>query len=154
MPQLPVITYDQLKSWDPCWCHDDRGRRRLQYYKRKLGGKATALDMLGLRRVPAADRLWVVLREDMIPAHILHEFGCWCADQALALIDRPDPRSVAAIEAKRKWLRGEITDAALAAARSAVYAAASAAQAHYLAHVLEDYKNRRPCSNTDDETLG
>jgi hypothetical protein len=63
---------------------------------------------------------------------VLHEFGCLCAEQAL-LREReagrePDPRSWAAIEVKRKWLRGEATDkkleAAWDAARNAVYATA------------------------------
>jgi hypothetical protein len=58
--------------------------------------------------------LWIA---DAAP--VLHEFACWCAEQALALIDNPDPRSVAAIEAKRKWLHGEITDDDLAAAGDA-----------------------------------
>ena len=61
----------------------------------------------------------------------LHEFECWCAEQAL-LKEReagrePDPRSWAAIDAKRKWLRGEITDSELAAARAAARDAAGAA---------------------------
>jgi len=60
-------------------------------------------------------------------ANTLHEFACWCAEQALALIDNPDPRSIAAIEAKRKWLRGEIGDDQLAAAFDAAGAAAGAA---------------------------
>lgn len=60
------------------------------------------MDILRLRRVPAKDRLWVVLREDLIPAKLLHEFGCWCADEALKLIDNPDPRSVEAVRAKRQ----------------------------------------------------
>lgn len=55
----------------------------------------------------------------------LHEFACWCAEEALRPVKNPDPRSVAAIEAKRKWLRGEITDAALTAARAAAWDAAS-----------------------------
>jgi hypothetical protein len=63
--------------------------------------------------------------------NILHEFACWCAEQAL-LKEReagrePDPRSWAAVEAKRKWLRGEITDSELAAARDAAWAATWAA---------------------------
>jgi hypothetical protein len=63
--------------------------------------------------------------------NILHEFACWCAEQAL-LQEReagrePDPRSWAAIEAKRKWLRGEITDNELADARDAAWDAAWAA---------------------------
>ena len=41
---------------------------------------------------------------------ILHEFACRCAEDALALVEQPDARSVAAIAAKRKWLMGEITD--------------------------------------------
>ena len=54
---------------------------------------------------------------------ILHEFACSCAEDALALVAQPDPRSVAAIEAKRAWLRGEITDEELDAASAAAWAA-------------------------------
>ncbi|MEA4884286.1 MAG: hypothetical protein VB144_11660 [Clostridia bacterium] len=61
----------------------------------------------------------------------LHEFACWCAEQALererAAGCEPDPRSWAAIEAKRAWLRGETSNAALDAARKAAVAAAKAA---------------------------
>ena len=57
----------------------------------------------------------------------LHEFACRCAEDALALIKNPDPRTIAAIEAKRKWVRGEITDQDLAAARNAAWDAWAAA---------------------------
>jgi len=61
---------------------------------------------------------------------VLHEFSCRCAEDALALTDKPDPRSVAAIETKRRWLRGEASDseldAAWAAARDAMDAARTA----------------------------
>ena len=127
--ELPTITYSQLLLYDPCWSHSAAGRKRLQYYSNKLGGKANALDILRLRRVPAGDRLWVVLREDLIPAKLLHEFGCWCADEALKLIDNPDPSSVEAVRAKRQWLRGEITDAALERARAAAWVAVWVARA-------------------------
>lgn len=56
--------------------------------------------------------------------NVLHEMACRCAENALKLIKNPDPRSVAAIEAKRKWLRGEITNDELSAARSAAESAA------------------------------
>ena len=62
--------------------------------------------------------LWMLDATDL-----LHEFACECAEDALALVDEPDARSVAAIAAKRKWLRGEITDEELAAACSAAWAA-------------------------------
>jgi hypothetical protein len=59
--------------------------------------------------------------------NILHEFACGCAEDALALVAQPDARSVEAIAAKRKWLRGEITDEELDAARAAALDAARAA---------------------------
>ena len=58
---------------------------------------------------------------------ILHEFTCRVAEQILAKVETPDPRSLAAIDAKRKWMRGEITDDQLDAARSAAESAARSA---------------------------
>lgn len=62
---------------------------------------------------------------------ILHEFACRVAEIALSKIKDADPRSFAAIEAKRKWMRGEITDdqlnAAWSAARSAAWSATRSA---------------------------
>ena len=65
-------------------------------------------------------------------ARTLHEFACWCAEQALAgerAAGRPvDPRSEKAIEVKQLWLDGKATDTELnatwAAARDAKKAAA------------------------------
>jgi hypothetical protein len=59
--------------------------------------------------------------------NVLHEMACLCAEQALALIPNPDPRSMAAIKAKRAWLRGEITDLELAGAWDSAWAARAAA---------------------------
>ena len=64
---------------------------------------------------------------------ILHEFACTCAEDALALVEQPDERSVAAIAAKRAWLNGEITDKKLDAARFAAWDASWAARATALA---------------------
>ena len=55
---------------------------------------------------------------------VLHEFACRCAEDALALIEKPDPRSVAAIAVKRLWLAGKATDEVLAAAGAAARDAA------------------------------
>jgi hypothetical protein len=57
----------------------------------------------------------------------LHLFACDEAERAMARVENPDQRSVAAIVAKRAWLRGEITDKQLAAARDAAWAAARVA---------------------------
>ena len=60
---------------------------------------------------------------------LLHEFACRCAEDALALVAQPDARSVEAIAAKRKWLKGEITDEELDAASAAAWDASDVALA-------------------------
>ena len=127
---MKTITYEDFVRFNPCWLTDDEERDehadQLAGY-RAMRDEWSALDILRLDEVDAEDRLWLVLREELIDAPILHEFACRCAERALSRIDKPDERSVAAIEAKRKWLRGEISDDARAAASAAARAAAIAA---------------------------
>ena len=127
--KLPRVTLDKFLSFNPCWRNSEKGRRRLRYYARKVGGSADALEILALRRIPAEDRLWAVLREKFIPTPILHEFACRCAEDALSRIDNPDPRSINAIVVKRRWIAGEATDEELAAAEADAWAAARTARA-------------------------
>ena len=72
-------------------------------------------------KLAASERtiLWI---GDIEP--ILHEAACIFAEGALRVAKITDPRSWAPIEAKRKWLRGEITDNELAAAWDAASDAA------------------------------
>ena len=70
----------------------------------------------------AASERTIVWIGDIEP--LLHEAACVFAEGALRIANVTDPRSWAAIEAKRKWLRGEITDNELAAAMAAAWAAA------------------------------
>jgi hypothetical protein len=73
---------------------------------------------------------------------ILHEFACWCAEQALTYVGVTDERCWNAIRAKRQWLAGDLSTKDLCAAgrvaeeaaggfdsdsEDAAYAAASAA---------------------------
>ena len=124
---MKTITYEDFVSFKPCWLEDDENREehadQLERY-RAMRDEWSALDIMRLDDVAADDRLWLVLREELIDAHILHEFACRCADRAIARIGKPDSRSVAAIEAKRKWLRGECSDEELAAASDAASDAA------------------------------
>ena len=124
---MKSITLAEFKRFRPCWLEDADGAAKLE----EIGGRRkrwTALDILDLpsEEVSAEDKLWAVLRPELIDEAILHEFACQCAEEALKLVDNPDPRSVAAIEAKRKWLRGEITDKKLDAAYAAALDAARA----------------------------
>ena len=120
---MKTVTYDEFLGFSPCWLDDvEKAERLKEIGKRK--DNWTALDVLALEDVDAGDRLWAVLREEFLPADLLHEFACQCAEKALENYDDPDPRSIAAITAKRKWLRGEITDEELAEAWAAAQAAA------------------------------
>ena len=123
---MKTVTVEQFKSFRPCWLETAEGRADFARIA-AIRDEWTALDVLNLPDVSAADKLWSVLRKEFIDAPILHEFACRCAEYALSFVDNPDPRSIAAIEAKRKWLRGEITDKELDAARAAAWDAARAA---------------------------
>lgn len=127
---MKTVTYQQFLKFNPCWQYDkdkDKAAKLEEIGRRKA--EWTALDVLDLpdEEVSPEDKLWAVLREEFVSAPILHEFGCRCAEEALKLVENPDPRSVAAIEAKRKWMRGEITGKELQAARDAARAARDAA---------------------------
>ena len=89
--------------------------------------QSSALDILEIKIISNKDKLWCVLREELIDSKMLHKFACACAERALSRVENPDPRSIAAIAAKRAWLRGEITDAELKLAEGAAMDATSAA---------------------------
>ena len=126
---MKTVTVEQFKKFRPCWLETAEGRAKFARIA-AIRNEWTALDVLNLPDVYADDKLWSVLREEFIDAPILHEFACRCAEYALSFADNPDPRSIAAIEAKRKWLRGEITNKELYAAQVAAEdAAEDAAQA-------------------------
>lgn len=121
---MKTVTYEEFLKFEPCWLEDEEKRKQLERYgKRKKNW--TALDILNLpeNEVSAEHKLWAVLREDFIDAPILHEFACQCREKALSLIENPNPKSVAAITAKRAWLKGEISDEELADARADARAA-------------------------------
>ena len=120
---MKTVTVEQFKSFRPCWLETAEGREKFARIA-AIREEWTALDVLNLPDVSVEDKFWSVLREEFIDVPILHEFACRCAEYALSFVESPDPRSIAAIEAKRKWLRGEITDAELYAAWAAATAAA------------------------------
>jgi hypothetical protein len=116
---MKTITVEQLLKYGPCY--NEETIRDLAGDKKEW----TALEILALNHVPAQDRLWVVLREELVDAPILHEFACLCAESVLHMTrdaDRKICRS--AIETKRRWLRGDATDEELAAAWDAAWATA------------------------------
>ena len=97
--------------------------------------------------VPAEDRLWTVLRNELIDAKTLRLFACQVAENALNTLppDKVDSRSREAIRVSRLFADGLATREELAAewseAWSAAYSAAESAaySAAVLAAVLAAY---------------
>ena len=119
---MKSMTLEEFKGFGPCWLKTPKGREKLESIGRRKE-RWTAVDILDLPEdeVSAEDKIWAVTQTGLIEDEKLHEFACRCAEEALKLVKDPDPRSVAAIEAKRKWLRGEISDEELTAARAAAW---------------------------------
>ena len=120
---MKTVTPEQFKEFGPCWLETAAGRKRCARVA-AMRDEWSALDVLALDGVSNKDKLWAVLREEFIDAPVLHEYACRCAEYALTFGREPDSRSIAAIEAKRKWLRGEISNDDLTAAWAAADAAA------------------------------
>ena len=118
---MESITCEELFAYFPAYFPE---------YKAFIpGGKNTftTLDVLEIEEIPAGERLSAVICGEFISPSRLHEFACRCAERTLRRVKNPAPRSVAAIKAKRAWMKGEISDAELAAARAAARDAARAA---------------------------
>ena len=113
-----IITTEQIMAWSPC------GRYNESIVSDLIGDGKTPIEITELM-IPAEDRLWVLLRQDIIPEIQLHSLACDFA-QAVSHLNQ-DPRVQAAIDAKRKWIAGKISDKELEAAREATWEAAMAA---------------------------
>ena len=124
---MKTVTYEEFLRFDPCWLNDGRAEKLAKIGARKKDW--SALDILKLRGVSDEDKLWAVLREELIDAPLLHEFACRCAERALTNAKVEDKRSWDAIAAKRAWLRGEMTDEQLAKASATAWDAAWATRA-------------------------
>ena len=74
--------------------------------------------------------IWVYTRPGVLDDRTLWLFACWCAEQSLVnwyKVYPEDHRPKQAIEARRGWLEGTVTDQELLAARSAAESAAESA---------------------------
>jgi len=131
---MQTATVEQVVSWEPCKRYTQKKIIKLFADRKSL----SALDIIELN-ISAIDKLWTILREELIPANLLYEFACRCAESALTQARetdyKPDHRSSAAIDAKRKWMRGEMTDTGLAVAGKAAWTAADDIAHNLAGHV-------------------
>jgi len=77
--------------------------------------------------IPAEDRLWVLLRKDIIPARELRLLACGWAEGACRAAGWDDQRSLEAIAVARRFAVGEASEAELVEAWAAAWEARSEA---------------------------
>jgi hypothetical protein len=118
------ITRETLREWGG-YCYDDEHIAALV-----PPGGMTPIEVLDAN-IPAADRLWVLLHEEVIPARELRLLAVrWARgvlDGERAAGREPAAESWAAVDVAERYARGEATDAELAIARAAAWSAARAA---------------------------
>ena len=122
MSKIHLVTPSLCRQWGACY--DDDKLHNL------LGDGLTPLKVLALD-IPVADRLWTVLRPELLTDCDLRLFGCWCATLALKAEQsaghEPDDRSWAAVNVAEQFAYGRITKSEMAAAEADAWSAARAA---------------------------
>lgn len=120
------INLELIESFNPC----EDGLENFKKHHADFNGSELAL--LGLDNVSISDKFWLLLREEFIPENDLHELACKFAESVLHLFEEEypdDKRPRKAIEAKRKFIKGEISEKEGYAARAAAWDARAAARA-------------------------
>jgi len=102
------ITIKKLVEWNACYDEDE-----LKEFKKNLKIKdgVTPLEFIDLD-IKTEDKIWTLLRPEIIPEKELHLLGCKFAEAALKL-------EMSVIKLKKLWLKGKAMDEELEAARSA-----------------------------------
>jgi hypothetical protein len=114
------ITMAEIRSWHPCY---DPSRHLPEDWS------GTALDMLRQGQIPPHDRLWAVLRQQVLDDRMLRLLACAyvrrtpVGDGRMVWDLLTDARSRAAVEAAERYALGGATEEELAAAASAASAA-------------------------------
>lgn len=126
---LATVTTAAILARGPCppaaaTGYSSRGEQLSALCQRYRRETWSALEILSVDDVSAEDRLWVCLDESLVPRRVLVRFACEVAAEAMRLTGWTDPRSWDALHARLAYERGEIDDAARAAAWDAAGAAA------------------------------
>ena len=85
----------------------------------------TVLDILDTNNIDAKTRIWIVLHTSkpiIVDKRIPRLFAVWCARQALALLDDPDPCAAKACDMAERYANDQATEEELLAAHNQVYA--------------------------------
>jgi hypothetical protein len=123
---MKKVTIEDIMSWGPC---DTYPRERI---KKLMGRKkyVTLNDIWKAKLDEPYDYFWLILREEFISERNLHKIAIYAAKLVLPIFEEKypdDKRLRQAIEAKKKWLRGKISDEELNIASDTAWAASYAA---------------------------
>jgi len=118
---MKTFDIETVRSWGPCYAPEKH---------LKAGETCTALSILDRKDISFEDRLWVILRNDLVSEKLMRLFAVWCARQVQHLMK--DERSLKALDVAEAFANGLASkeelnaawDAAGAAARAAAWAAA------------------------------
>ncbi len=117
---MKLLTIDLINSWNPCY----KAEKVLP-----IDWSGTILDLLDKKEIPFKDRLWAIMRTELVSEKLMRLFAVWCARQVQHLMN--DERSLKALDVAEKFANGLVSseklDAARAAARDAAWDAARAA---------------------------
>src|ERR1035437_9416765 len=116
--RMKTFTIEDIRSWEPCY-------DPAKYWPE--GWSGTALDLLEIEKIPAADKLWLSLRENILSEKVLRLHAISSARAALALITNPHPDSINACDVSERFAHGQATSEELVAAWAASHAASDAA---------------------------
>ena len=127
---LKIITIDNIMKFNPCY-----EREEIESFFIESGFidlRATPLEIAQSDYSNKEDILWLLLRPEIIPKKTLHilsyEFALTALKNERLNGREPDERSWRAVEAKRTWVKGLITDERLSAAESVARAATWSAE--------------------------
>lgn len=128
--KLNKVTPEEIMAWKPCEGYDLKRIKELFGRKKK----ANALDILTCEDISIDDRIWVVLRPEMLSIKIFQEAALAFAGHVQDLSD--DKRVRECNKTTRQYLDGKATLEELHAARYAAWDATAAAERKWQLGVL------------------
>ena len=105
---------EKIDSWEPCY----PASKHI-----KPGEIHTVITLLDRKDIPFDDRLWVIMRDELVSDKLMRLFAVWCARQVQHLMK--DERSIKALDVAEAFANGNATKEELAAAWSVARSAAS-----------------------------
>ena len=119
---MKKITVREIMKLSPCYTEEK--------VQELIGKGKTPIEILDLP-ISKSDKFWLLLRPEYISERNLHLLACNFVQDVAHM--NPDPRVQAAIDAKRLWIDGKITDEELKKAAADAADAASARSASWAA---------------------